>query len=151
MPTCTTISISATRIRRTTPSSYLCLRRRASLHASAKAHQADIGNSIPTTYFAEAKDVYQEGSLDFPCVKVQENFKNIDDVIRMCRSRIRIPDQWYGDFLAGVGAARIGERRLKEFVAAYGRANIEDSSNSGSTIPSAGWRRLLPSCPREGW
>jgi N-methylhydantoinase A/oxoprolinase/acetone carboxylase beta subunit/N-methylhydantoinase B/oxoprolinase/acetone carboxylase alpha subunit len=92
---------------------------------SAKAHQADIGNSIPTTYFAEAKDVYQEGSIIFPCVKVQENFKNIEDVIRMCRARIRIPDQWYGDFLAGLGAARIGERRLQEFVAAYGRANIE--------------------------
>ena len=41
---------------------------------SAKAHQADIGNSIPTTYFAEAKDVYQEGSIIFPCVKVQEDF-----------------------------------------------------------------------------
>ncbi|GGC52847.1 hydantoinase B/oxoprolinase family protein [Chelatococcus reniformis] len=92
---------------------------------SAKAHQADIGNSIPTTYFAEAKDVYQEGSLIFPCVKVQENYDDIADVIRMCRSRIRIPDQWFGDYLAGVGAARIGERRLKEFVAAYGRLAVE--------------------------
>ena len=30
----------------------------------------------------------------------------------VCR-RIRVPDQWYGDYLATVGAARIGERRLK--------------------------------------
>jgi N-methylhydantoinase B len=89
--------------------------------ASAKAHQADIGNSIPTTYFAEARDVYQEGSLVFPCVKVQDNYRDIEDVVRMCRARIRIPDQWYGDFLAGLGAARTGERRLKEFVAAHGK------------------------------
>ena len=34
--------------------------------ASAKAHQADIGNSIPTTYHANARDVYEEGSLSFP-------------------------------------------------------------------------------------
>ena len=27
----------------------------------AKAHQADIGNSVPTTYFAAARDVYEEG------------------------------------------------------------------------------------------
>lgn len=92
---------------------------------SAKAHQADIGNSIPTTYFAEAKDVYQEGSIVFPGVKVQENYKDIDDIIRMCRARIRIPEQWFGDFLAGMGAARVGERRLKEFVAAYGRRDVE--------------------------
>ena len=92
--------------------------------ASAKAHQADIGNSIPTTYFADARDVYQEGSLVFPCVKVQEDYRNIDDIIRMCRSRIRIPDQWYGDFLAGVGAARTGERRLKEFVGTYGQDTV---------------------------
>jgi N-methylhydantoinase A len=53
--------------------------------ASAKAHQADIGNSSPSTYFADARDVYHEGSLIFPCVKVQENYRNIDDIIRMCR------------------------------------------------------------------
>ena len=33
-----------------------------------KAHQADIGNSIPTTYHGSAKDVYEEGALIFPSV-----------------------------------------------------------------------------------
>lgn len=93
--------------------------------ASAKAHQADIGNSIPTTYFAEARDVYQEGSLVFPCVKVQDNYRDIEDVIRMCRARIRVPEQWYGDYLASIGAARTGERRLKEFVRAYGIDTVQ--------------------------
>lgn len=88
--------------------------------AVAKAHQADVGNSIPTTYHAAAKDVYEEGALIFPTVKVQSDYENIDDVIRMCRSRIRVPSQWYGDFLAALGAARIAERRLKELVAKYG-------------------------------
>jgi len=85
-----------------------------------KAHQADTGNSQPTTYFAAAKDVYQEGTLIFPCVQVQHNFKNNEDIIRMCRRRIRVPDQWFGDYLAAIGAARIGERRLKGFIAKYG-------------------------------
>ena len=88
---------------------------------AVKAHQADTGNSLPTTYMAQAADVYQEGSLIFPAVKVQENYKDIDDIIRMCRRRIRVPDQWYGDFLAGIGAARIGERSLKKFVDKYGK------------------------------
>lgn len=87
----------------------------------AKAHQADIGNSIPTTYFVRAKDVYEEGSLIFPCVRIQRDYETIDDIVRMCQARIRVPEQWYGDFLAGIGSARIGERKLKEFCAKYGK------------------------------
>ena len=85
-----------------------------------KAHQADVGNSQPTTYFAAAKDVYHEGALIFPCVQVQRDYRDIDDIVRMCRRRIRVPDQWFGDYLAAIGAARIGERRLKAFIEKYG-------------------------------
>jgi len=78
----------------------------------AKAHQADCGNSQPTTYMGSAVDVYNEGALIFPAVKVQRDYENIDDVIRMCQLRIRVPKQWWGDYLAMIGAARIGEREL---------------------------------------
>jgi N-methylhydantoinase B len=87
---------------------------------SAKAHQADIGNSIPSSYHPFAKDVYEEGALIFSAAQVQRDYEDVGDVIRMCRRRIRVPDQWYGDYLATLGAARIGERRLKEVVDKYG-------------------------------
>ncbi|WP_233167446.1 hydantoinase B/oxoprolinase family protein [Xylophilus sp. ASV27] len=77
-----------------------------------KAHQADCGNSQPTTYMGAARDVYEEGALIFPAVKVQQDYRDIDDIVRMCEMRIRVPSQWHGDFLAMVGAARIGEREL---------------------------------------
>jgi len=86
----------------------------------AKAHQADIGNSQPTTYMADAKDVYHEGALIFPAVQVQRDGRDIDDIIRMCELRIRVPGQWKGDYLATMGAARIGERALKELAADVG-------------------------------
>lgn len=79
-----------------------------------KAHQADCGNSLPTTYMGAARDVYQEGALIFPAVKIQENYRNCNDIIRMCEARIRVPEQWWGDYLALLGAARIGERELLE-------------------------------------
>jgi N-methylhydantoinase B len=88
--------------------------------ACAKGHQPDCGNSQYTAYMVSAHDIYEEGALSLPCVRVQKGYRDVDDVIRMCRRRIRIPDQWYGDYLAGVGAARTGERRLKELVAKYG-------------------------------
>jgi len=80
----------------------------------SKAHQADCGNAMPTTYHAQAKDVYEEGALIFPAVKIQENYRDNDDFVRMCRARIRVPEQWWGDYLALMGSARVGERRLLE-------------------------------------
>ena len=90
----------------------------------AKAHQADIGNSEPTTYHAFARDVYEEGALIFPCVRVQRDGAINGDILRMCERRIRVPAQWRGDFLALIGAARIGERRLKELCATHGATAI---------------------------
>ncbi|MBO0712228.1 MAG: hydantoinase B/oxoprolinase family protein, partial [Acetobacteraceae bacterium] len=77
-----------------------------------KAHQADCGNALPTTYMGAAVDVYAEGALIFPAVKVQTDYRDHEDIIRMCEARIRVPEQWRGDYLAMVGSARIGEQEL---------------------------------------
>ncbi len=85
-----------------------------------KAHQADCGNSKPTTYMGDARDVYNEGALIFPAVKVHQDYEEIADIVRMCEMRIRVPEQWRGDFLAMVGAARIGEREVLAMADEYG-------------------------------
>ena len=89
---------------------------RHSFTVMAKAHLADCGNAIPTTYSAGARDVYEEGALIFPCVQIQENYENREDVLRIAQIRIRVPELWHGDFLALLGATRIGERRLLELI-----------------------------------
>ena len=86
----------------------------------SKAHVADIGNAEPTSYSARARDVYEEGAVILPCMKVQDNYRDIDDVIRMCSIRIRVPDKWWGDYLALLGAARIGEREVTQLAAEVG-------------------------------
>lgn len=86
----------------------------------AKAHQADCGNSVPTTYMASARDVYEEGALIFPVVRVQSDYADREDILRMCEMRIRVPDQWHGDYLAVLGSARIGERALAQLAGEVG-------------------------------
>ena len=93
-------------------------------NVTVKGHQADCGDSIPTTYTPRARDVYEEGALIFPCVRVQRDFRDNEDIVRMCRRRIRVPEQWYGDYLSQLGAARIGERRLKAFAAKHGVSRV---------------------------
>ena len=96
----------------------------------AKAHQADCGNALPTTYMGTARDVYAEGALIFPAVKVQQNYEHIGDVIRMCEMRIRVPRQWWGDYLATLGAARIGERELLALGAEIGWDTLDGFTRS---------------------
>jgi N-methylhydantoinase B len=115
---------------------------------AAKAHQADIGNSVPTTYVGDARDVYHEGALIFPCVAIQRDYRDIDDILRMCEARIRVPEQWRGDYLAALGAARIGERELLalgeefgwEMLAAFSAAWLDYSEgrmiNAIAALPS---------------
>ncbi|MBW1712818.1 MAG: hydantoinase B/oxoprolinase family protein, partial [Deltaproteobacteria bacterium] len=87
--------------------------------------QADIGNSIPSTYHPWAKDVYEEGALIFPCIRVQRDYKDVDEIIRMAKMRIRVPEVWYGDYSAMVGAARIGERELVGLTDKYGKETLK--------------------------
>jgi N-methylhydantoinase B len=93
--------------------------------ACTKAHQVDVGNALPTTYMPMAKDVYEEGALIFPCVRVQENYRDVDDIIRMCEKRIRGFEIWYGDYLAQLGACRLAERRLREFCNRFGVETVK--------------------------
>lgn len=121
--------------------------------AVAKAHQADCGNALPTTYSATARDVYEEGALIFPCVRVQRDYEDIDDIVRMCRVRIRVPNQWYGDYLAMVGSARIAERRVQELAEKYDTEtllNFVEEWFAYSERLAASVIGQLPACTLEG-
>ena len=86
----------------------------------SKAHLSDIGNAEPTAYSAMARDVYEEGAVIMPCVKVQSDYRDIEDIIRMCQVRIRVPGKWKGDYLALLGAARVGEREVTKLAGEVG-------------------------------
>ena len=90
----------------------------------ARSHHADVGAPIPTTYLPYARTIYEEG-MHFPCVRIQQNYEDIADIIRMGMMKIRVNHIWYGDYQAQVGACRIGERRLNELVERYGKDTIK--------------------------
>lgn len=90
-----------------------------------RAHQADVGAPIPSTYLPNAETVYEEG-LHFPSIRTQETYEDREDIVRMCKLNIRSGDiQWYGDYRAQVAALRVGEERLTDLCKEYGRATIK--------------------------
>jgi N-methylhydantoinase B len=96
------------------------------LTAIVKAHMADIGNSMPTTLWASARDVYHEGALIFPCVQIQRDYTDVGDIVEMCKARIRVPDVWHADYAGMMGAARIGEREFLELGREIGWGTLHD-------------------------
>lgn len=116
-----------------------------------KAHQADIGNSQPTTYMAAARDVYEEGALIFPCVRVQRDSRDVDDIIRMARRRIRVPDVWYGDYLAAVAACRVAEQRLQELCERFGVERVHAFTAAWLDYSEARAREAICELPPGGF
>ena len=115
----------------------------------AKAHLSDTGNAIATTYSPESIDVYAEGALIFPCVKIQEHYADRNDIIRMCRKRIRVPEIWYGDYLAMLAAARVGERRIQQFCEKFGLDTVKTFVRGMARLLRAHDHRRHPRPPRR--
>jgi N-methylhydantoinase B len=89
----------------------------------ARAHLGDMGFPSPTTYSPRARDIYEEG-LILPCVRIQRDYKDVDDVLDICKANIRVPDQFFGDYLAVLAAVRTGEARLIELCRRYGLETV---------------------------
>ena len=111
----------------------------------SRSHHADVGAPEPTTYLPYAAELYQEG-VHFPCVRIQEDFEDKADIVRIGLHKIRVSKIWYGDYRAQVGACRIGERRLHELIARYGvetiKAFIEEWMEYGERRAIAAIREL---------
>ncbi|QGY32954.1 hydantoinase B/oxoprolinase family protein [Pantoea cypripedii] len=88
-------------------------------YSIARAHLSDIGFPTPTTYGSLCSDHYAEG-LTLPCLKIQTHYRDNPELIELCKANIRAPEQFYGDYLAIVGAVRTGERRAKEMCERFG-------------------------------
>lgn len=116
----------------------------------ARAHHADIGAPVPSTYLPEAKTIYEEG-IHLPCVRIQEDYADKDDIIRMCRMKIRVSDLWYGDYQAQVGACRTGERRLKEVIDRYGLETVKAFIESWMSYGERRMASEIGKLPKGKW
>lgn len=85
------------------------------------AHIADIGGRLD---FFDARDVYEEG-FRIPPTKLYKAGEPNEDVIRLLRANVRVPDSVMGDVRAIMGAHQIGIERVQEFLAEYDLPNLD--------------------------
>ncbi|MDH7797308.1 MULTISPECIES: hydantoinase B/oxoprolinase family protein [unclassified Beijerinckia] len=85
--------------------------------ACCMAHWPDVGGTLGGV----TTDIYSEG-IQIPIVKYQRAGVVNQDLVDIIRMNVRLPDRAMGDLRAQITAVKTGERRFKELLARYGRA-----------------------------
>ena len=84
-------------------------------------HHTDVGGSRPGSQGVEGIfDYFQEG-LRIPPTKVWTEYQEQEGVVGIIAANTRTPDKVLGDLRAQRSALRVGELRLQELAARYGR------------------------------
>lgn len=87
------------------------------------AHKGDIGGPVPGSCSGQAREIFNEG-LHLPAVRYQRAFAQNTDIERIIAANSRTPELVIGDIRGQLGADRLGERRLQELVAKYGKDKV---------------------------
>ncbi len=87
-------------------------------------HWPDIGGMVPGGFSAHATEVEQEG-LRLPPVKLFKRGDLDPEIFSIITSNIRVADQRIGDIMAQAAALAVGETRLLDLIAKYGRENLD--------------------------
>jgi N-methylhydantoinase B len=85
-------------------------------------HNTDVGGAVPASLSRNNVEIHQEG-LRIPPMRLMRDGVMNDDVLRILRLNVRMPEQNRGDLNAQLGCLAIGERKLHEVI---GRFGLED-------------------------
>ena len=114
-------------------------------YVANRAHHSDIGGAQPAS-MGLSEDVYQEGLRIPPVILVREGTVQ-RDVLAMLLANVRTPAEREGDLMAQVAACRLGERRLKEVLEAYGVPKIRFYLEALQTYSAQLMRQALLQIP----
>src|ERR1700685_1225876 len=87
------------------------------------AHKGDIGGPVPGSCSGQAREIFNEG-LHLPAGRYQRRFTQNTGIGRIIAANSRTPELVIGDIRGQLGADRLGERRLQELVAKYGKDKV---------------------------
>ena len=84
-----------------------------------RAHHSDIGGATHGAYNPAATEIWHEG-LRIPPIRLTEQGRLREDLLAMLALNVRHPRDFRGDLAAQIGAARLGEQRLRSVAAEVG-------------------------------
>ena len=86
------------------------------------AHKSDIGGPVPGSCSGQARETFNEG-LHLPAVRYHRGGQRSIEIEQIIAANSRTPELVLGDIRGQVGASRLGEQRVRELIAKFGKTN----------------------------
>jgi N-methylhydantoinase B len=93
-------------------------------YAANRAHHSDVGGMFAGS-MGPAREICQEG-IRIPPVRLVVGGEINRDIFQLILNNVRTPEEREGDLAAQIGSCRVGEYRMLEIVAKYGRAKVDE-------------------------
>ncbi len=90
---------------------------------ASTGHWMDIGGSVPGGWAPKATEIHQEG-LIIPPMKLYDQGRLNEQLVKMFTSNVRLPEQIAGDLSAMCNVFNVGRRGLDTLMARYGREKL---------------------------
>src|SRR5581483_10581775 len=97
--------------------------------ACTTAHHADLGGRMPGSAATDNTEIFQEG-LRLPWIRLYDGGELVQDIVKVIRTNVRIPDMTMGDIFAQVAACEAGAAGLTELAERYGPRQLQDIMTS---------------------
>jgi N-methylhydantoinase B len=111
--------------------------------AASVAHAPDIGGKLRAP---DPREVFEEG-LQIPMMKLAEEGRLNQDLLKIVRANTRVPDQVVGDLMAQIAATEMAERRLGELMQEYGLDDLVDLAATIQDYSEAAMRNAIRALP----
>lgn len=116
------------------------------VYSVIRAHWPDVGGSQPGSYSGLNTNVYQEG-IRIPPMKICENGKFNEEVLKLFYANMRNPDNVRGDFFSFVAGCHRGEGLVLELAERYGAETIRRCIKEMLGLGEARMREGISSIP----
>ncbi|MDA4114042.1 MAG: hydantoinase B/oxoprolinase family protein [Thaumarchaeota archaeon] len=117
---------------------------------AARAHMIDVGASVPGSFAGDTTDIHQEG-LRLPAVKIVSQGNEVSDLWRLILTNVRVSQAFQGDMRAVLGALKVAERRVIEYVQKYGPDTWDSTLANIKDVSEAVVRRELRKLPEGSY
>jgi N-methylhydantoinase B len=116
----------------------------------SNGHWADMGGTVPGSFYVNAKDHYGEGLRITP-VKMWDEGKFRFDVANMMVSNMRVPEERLGDLRAQSEATKVGEKQLLQMINKYSIETVMQAFEESKNYVERVARSKISELPKGTW
>lgn len=118
--------------------------------AANRAHHADIGGTVPGSFYSKATENFQEG-LRIPPIRFVRKGTIDPDLMEMILNNVRVPREMRGDLEAQISANRTAVTRTVALCERYGVETVQGAAEEICNQSENRMRAIIAAWPNGSW